>query len=211
MNYQETIRQMDSTINAVGVECSMRVQFGTLDHLGEAEFVEEIELARQMEESEPGILARLADSYGMGREYCGRSEPGDPTYTKAERIEAIKFGYAQARLGSTEAEVAWIQDLLKIESAKEGPYYVNLYDTNRQYGGPEEGGWWYDSGEFVECRGVFGSLERAEQAADSMEADIAQLREGLYPPGSMLCTGWPLLRVQDHAGKNYPEKRPHYE
>lgn len=25
-----------------------------------------------------------------------------------------------------------------------GPFFVNLYSVSQRYGGPEEGGWWYD-------------------------------------------------------------------
>lgn len=32
--------------------------------------------------------------------------------------------------------------------------YVSLDELSRNYGGPEEGGWWYDSGEVVECHAV---------------------------------------------------------
>lgn len=30
--------------------------------------------------------------------------------------------------------------------ARTWPQYVNAYDHNRAYGGPEEGGWWFDTG-----------------------------------------------------------------
>ena len=31
-------------------------------------------------------------------------------------------------------------------------WYVNIYETNRAYGGPEEGGWYYDTGDLLECK-----------------------------------------------------------
>ena len=30
--------------------------------------------------------------------------------------------------------------------------YVNVYAITRHYGGPEEGGWWYNTGEPIESR-----------------------------------------------------------
>ena len=30
--------------------------------------------------------------------------------------------------------------------------YVNVYSVTRHYGGPEEGGWWYNAGEPIESR-----------------------------------------------------------
>ena len=49
-------------------------------------------------------------------------------------------------------------------------YYVNVYQIQRAYGGPEEGGWWYDEGtpietetttEGGELRGIIDRLEKA--------------------------------------------------
>ena len=74
MNYQDTIRSIDPNVNPVGVEASMRLEFGTLDHLSVEQFAAEVELARKMEASEPGILGRLASSYGMGREFIAAEQ-----------------------------------------------------------------------------------------------------------------------------------------
>lgn len=69
MNYQQTIRDMDPTVNPAGVEAAMRLQYGTLDHLDEQTFAEEIELAKACEAEEPGFLRRVAESYGMGADF----------------------------------------------------------------------------------------------------------------------------------------------
>ena len=42
MDYQEYIHKLDQTINPAGVEASMRLQFGVLDHLGIHDFYREI-------------------------------------------------------------------------------------------------------------------------------------------------------------------------
>ena len=54
---------MDPDINPVGVEASMRLQYGTLDHLSRAEFLREIDIARTAERMEPGYLRDCAESY----------------------------------------------------------------------------------------------------------------------------------------------------
>lgn len=41
--------------------------------------------------------------------------------------------------------------------------YVNVYEITRCYGGPEEGGWWYDEGEIVESHGPFTDQETADK------------------------------------------------
>lgn len=91
-------------------------------------------------------------------------------------------------------------------------HYVNEYELNRGYGGPEEGGWWFDTGRFVRCHGVFKSLDDARRLAGLLrDGEIAEKRAGCYPPGSVLCAGWPEVLVEDHPGRDYPRRRPHYE
>ena len=34
-------------------------------------------------------------------------------------------------------------------------YFVNVYRTERAYGGPEEGGWWYNKGEYLGSYGMY--------------------------------------------------------
>ena len=52
-------------INAAGVEGSMRLEYGTLDHLSRQDFVNEIIIAARSEEAEPGYLATCAESHGL--------------------------------------------------------------------------------------------------------------------------------------------------
>ena len=67
--YAKTIRKIDPTVNPIGVEASMQLQYGTLDHLSRGVFREEIELAKACELEEPGFLRRTADSFGMGEAF----------------------------------------------------------------------------------------------------------------------------------------------
>lgn len=62
-HYERSIEKMDPAINPVGVEASMRLQYGTLDHLSRAEFLREIDVARTAEGLEPGYLRECAESY----------------------------------------------------------------------------------------------------------------------------------------------------
>lgn len=52
---------------------------------------------------------------------------------------------------------------------KNTPLYLNVYLANRAYGGPEEGGWWYDVGEPLASRRLRRSekMARAEKYFDS--------------------------------------------
>ena len=67
--YKKTITNIDPTVNAIGVECSMRLEHGTLDHLSQTVFRKEIEMAKLCESDSPGYLRTLAESYGMEKEF----------------------------------------------------------------------------------------------------------------------------------------------
>ena len=93
----------------------------------------------------------------------------------------------------------------------EGPFRLNEYLTDRAFGGPEEGGWWYDTGRFVACHGAYGTVVEATAARDAKANWLADRRQGLHDPSSVLCTGWPVLRIEPHAGADFPATRPRYE
>jgi hypothetical protein len=95
-------------------------------------------------------------------------------------------------------------------------WIVAVYDTALAYGGPEEGGWWYDTGSLV--RIVFATP--SEDAAYSYSRKLNnRLRSRVFGPNqgrrdksSVLSDGFFEACVyQDHAPKGYPDVRPHYE
>ena len=99
------------------------------------------------------------------------------------------------------------------EHAREstGPFYLNEYLTNRAYGGDEEGGWWYDTGEFVTCHGTFETRDAALGARDANAEWLGAKREGLAKPSSTQCSGWPELIVEAREGADFPKEIPRYE
>ena len=101
-----------------------------------------------------------------------------------------------------------------IRFPRRGAFHVNLYRTDRQYGGPEEGGWWYDTGRFEACVGLFDDRKVAMGLFEALEASdwLKERKAGLHAPSSVLSEAeWPLLMVEDHAGRDYPRNRPRYE
>lgn len=99
---------------------------------------------------------------------------------------------------------------MKIESV----FYVNKYFINRAYGGPEEGGWWYDVGEFVEPAAMFTDEDEAlvfcrglNRALDAAGGE----NEGLPPLHSVTSTGRWSYMVEDRPGEDFPTYTPHYE
>lgn len=67
--YQDTIHELDPTINPAGVHAYMMLQFSTLDHLSREVFREEILIAHASETVEPGFLKLTATSYGMEEDF----------------------------------------------------------------------------------------------------------------------------------------------
>lgn len=66
--YQKLVREIDPTLTeeeARGVEASMRLQYGILNHLERDTFKREIILFRACERAQPGYGAQLAASFGL--------------------------------------------------------------------------------------------------------------------------------------------------
>ncbi|APH70626.1 hypothetical protein [Aquibium oceanicum] len=69
MSYQTLLHELAPELNPAGVEASMRLQYGTLNHLPREIFAEEAKIATACEHQSPGYLRRIADSMGMADEY----------------------------------------------------------------------------------------------------------------------------------------------
>jgi hypothetical protein len=102
-------------------------------------------------------------------------------------------------------------------------FTVALYLENQAYGGPEEGGWWYDCGERVDCGcgipeidnvlpAIFKREDLAIEFADKLRAYLDIANRGRRPIGSVLCEGIYTIRVEDnYPPSSFPETTPHYE
>jgi len=94
--------------------------------------------------------------------------------------------------------------------------YVNAYVVSRRYGGPEEGGWYYDCGTFLDGVPFRPDIEGSEEAAKKL---LKEVWEPAYPPdprnrqGRYSVNGGDDLElyVDDERGSNFPTERPHYE
>lgn len=88
------------------------------------------------------------------------------------------------------------------------PLWVNVYKVTRNYGGPEEGGWWYNEGEPVHTE----SCESMEEA-EAMEKKLAKLYADQKHGNIYSVHGGVDIQVlvEDHEGKPWPEVQPHYE
>jgi hypothetical protein len=88
-----------------------------------------------------------------------------------------------------------------------GTYYVNVYEIDRVWGGAEEGGWWYDSGEPVASI-PFDTMREAEAYRDTMRVRFPHNRSSssvTYAGGDYQVT------IERMFARPYPEERPRYE
>lgn len=95
-----------------------------------------------------------------------------------------------------------------------GPWWLNAYDCTLVYGGPEEGGWWYDAGEPTGDRfGPYDTLEETWAARDVLEETwlAAQNEHRHLPKTSVMSDGAIELHVENHEPRMFPEQYPRYE
>ena len=91
-----------------------------------------------------------------------------------------------------------------------GTEFVNVYFVDRHYGGPEEGGWWYNTGRAIKSIQVTeGTLEEVMNACEDFIAE--QNKDHPYPISSVLSTGRYMVQVEDEPAADYPKEIPHYE
>ena len=86
-------------------------------------------------------------------------------------------------------------------------FFVNAYEVTQSYGGPEEGGWWYDVGDTLASVPV-------EDYGDAVETYV-HLHNRLaerYADGDR-CRNRPELSlcVENHFAAAFPTERPRYE
>ena len=91
-------------------------------------------------------------------------------------------------------------------------FYVNEYVIDQRFGGPEEGGWWFDVGFFQ--RQIFKTGDEAlaqhvHQAHRKTELPV--LNEGRREITSVLSQGRYEVYIQCDPGTDFPQYQPHYE
>ena len=89
----------------------------------------------------------------------------------------------------------------EMDLREEGPFFVSTYEVARAFGGPEEGGWWYNVTTKVKSFKVT-SYQQAEKAAKVLYNEINQ--------GDL--DGKPTIRLERQAGimDNSKQPPPHY-
>src|SRR5262245_61972197 len=102
------------------------------------------------------------------------------------------------------------------------PYYIHKHEVSLAYGGPEEGGWWYEEGtpvsdsEWETARWAFTDEDKAyEKCRELNEAERERAKkEEQFEYSSVLAykSTHYSYRVEEFSlPKSYPDRRPHYE
>lgn len=87
--------------------------------------------------------------------------------------------------------------------------YVNVYEVDRRYGGPEEGGWWYDVGVVVKKMPVLAS--KGPRLLARVRSWCQRMNEAERNRFSTIGTPDFEVALTDEPGENFPTERPRYE
>lgn len=92
-------------------------------------------------------------------------------------------------------------------------FIVAFYEIDRAYGGPEEGGWWYDTGCLARPLRVCPSEAAADALAVRANRLLDRLQRGHRQVGSVLYAGGRhrACVFATTAPSAFPAQRPHYE
>ena len=93
-------------------------------------------------------------------------------------------------------------------------YVVAIYDCAQAYGGPEEGGWYYDTGSLLRIHSVHSNEDAAYDRCRRLNRHLNAMQEsaGKRPYTSAASDGWYMADVYENtAPEGFPARRPHYE
>lgn len=92
-------------------------------------------------------------------------------------------------------------------------FVVAFYEIDRAYGGPEEGGWWYDCGTLIRVFAVRKSREEATKVANRAQSLLDRLQRNKRQVGSVIYSGGRHMAMvcKNTAAPHFPEETPRYE
>ena len=97
-------------------------------------------------------------------------------------------------------------------------YWVAVYHVGLRYGGPEEGGWWYDAGSLVVNPDIYKSINLFPQAFGEESDAIAHMKlmqsalDSELPKSSVISEGVYEAHIHDCVPPaGFPTERPRYE
>ncbi len=93
-----------------------------------------------------------------------------------------------------------------------GTRFVNAYHVEQRYGGPEEGGWFYEAGTLLESVEIPAYSPHSD-AFDMRTALAAKYADRVNGPSadSVLLDGEIRVEINYWPGESFPKTRPRYE
>ena len=132
----------------------------------------------------------------------------------AVRLEAAPQG---AVVDQTDAEYD-AERRANITLESEEFSYINVYLVDRAYGGPEEGGWYYDYGNPVESRRVLVPMNGYVNLHSEYQTELEflntrynRLNSDRPEIHSVISKGRYIIIEEDDFAKSWPDRIPHYE
>ena len=91
-------------------------------------------------------------------------------------------------------------------------YIIALYEIDRAFGGREEGGWWFDTGELARLLALAPTETRARYLAARANRLLERLQRHRRPVDSILYEGGRHTAIvyEWAAPPAFPEVRPQY-
>lgn len=138
-------------------------------------------------------IGKVADGF-MGNKFVERGPDADGLMHSAHVVDAINRKRWTVYDGNQYSDYG----------------YINVYSVDRAYGGPEEGGWWYERGHPIatfESHNVQGKA--AVDLVNALHAwRVEEKYEGLHRARD---NDDIRISIDRFEGTPFPKTRPHYE
>lgn len=126
-----------------------------------------------------------------------------------EEIEEIEESY---RISAPESKPIQVHEerrgRLLAALRNKRPVYVALIEADRAYGGPQEGGWWFDIQIVVEQISV-SDIAGINAVVEDLKARYNN--DGRYEPGTSISDGWYKILVSTKPVMCEPRQIPRWD
>lgn len=97
--------------------------------------------------------------------------------TTGEASSALSFSEVGEDKARYRDEIASLPRMERIKS-RIAPWHANVHEMSDAYGGPQEGGWWYDTGSLVGSTRGYVTRRGAERAAEKLSKQFTKNKKG---------------------------------
>lgn len=130
------------------------------------------------------LLGKKAVNWALSddnRKMSGRVQDKDLGRTVDKDTGEPSIAVSLADVGEDKArhnsEIASLPRMERIK-ARVAPWHANVHEMSDGYGGPQEGGWWYDTGSLVGSTRGYMTRRGAEKAAEKLSKQFTKNKSG---------------------------------